>query len=397
MAGDRMDILEYENTRLADYTAGGSDERGGVDIPFLVLTLVLLTVGVIMVLSSSYVRAYYNTDGQTNSVATFYFLRQGMFALIGVAFMAIISKLPVSLFKKASLPILLASGALLIGVLLIGSSAGGAKRWFSLGPLTFQPSELAKVAVILFYPAIICKNKNKMNTFRFGILPFVLITAVLCFLLILEPHYSATAIIVLLTLILMFVGGVSLWWYIIGGIAVVGVAIVVYTTVPYVQNRITAWLNPFDDASDTGWQVVQSLYAIGSGGFLGLGLGNSRQKFLYLPEEHNDYIFSIVGEELGFVGAALIVILFTLLVLRGLWIARHARDRYSFLVAVGISSLFLLQFAMNIAVCTNVMPSTGISLPLFSYGGTALLIQMAEIGVMLSISRDIRKDGRRRR
>jgi cell division protein FtsW len=274
-------------------------------------------------------------------------------------------------------------------VLLVGTRTNGAKRWIDLGFTTFQPSELAKIGVIMYFSVMICRYKEKMATFRYGIFPFVVVLVGVCGLLAMEPHMSAIMIIVAIGLVLIFVGGAPLKWFVGGGVSVAAILGLAYLCFGYVRDRITAWLDPFADAADTGWQVVQSLYAIGSGGLLGLGLGNSRQKYLYLPEEHNDYIFSVVCEELGFIGAVLILALFSLLVIRGYWIAMHARDKYSMLVGVGITTLFALQVILNVAVCTNTIPSTGISLPLFSYGGTALLIQMAELGILLSISRDI--------
>jgi len=204
-----------------------------------------------------------------------------------------------------------------------------------------------------------------------------------------EPHVSAIIIIAVIALVMLFVGGVRLYWFIGGGIAMATLLLIAYTAFDYVKLRISAWLNPFADAADSGYQVVQSLYAIGSGGLLGLGLGNSRQKFLYLPEEHNDYIFSVIGEELGYIGAILILALFAVLILRCYWVSIHARDRFSMLVGVGITTQLALQVIMNIAVCTNSIPCTGVSLPFFSYGGTAMWLHLAEIGILLSISRDI--------
>jgi cell division protein FtsW len=384
MAGKKENAVTYEATRLADYRADDTIERGPVDLPLTMLTLLLLTIGVIMVLSASYARAYYES-----TEATYYFVRQALFALAGVGAMFICSRFPMGFYRRISGTVLLVSIFFLLAVLVVGTRTNGAKRWIDLGITTFQPSELAKIGVIMCFATMICRYKDKMATFRYGILPFVAVLGVVCGLLALEPHMSAIMIIVAIGLVMMFVGGVQLRWFIGGGAAVVTILGLAYAAFGYVRDRISAWLNPFADAADTGWQVVQSLYAIGSGGVLGLGLGNSRQKYLYLPEEHNDYIFSVVCEELGFIGAALILILFALLVLRGYWVAVHARDKYSLLVGVGITTLFALQVVLNVAVCTNTIPSTGISLPLFSYGGTALLIQMAEIGILLSISRDI--------
>jgi cell division protein FtsW len=241
----------------------------------------------------------------------------------------------------------------------------------------------------MYFAVMICRFGDKMSTIRYGVVPFVGVLLVVCGLLFLEPHVSAIMIIVAIGLVMIFVGGGKLWWFIGGGASVAALLGVAYLTLSHVRERFASWLDPFADIADSGWQVVQSLYAIGSGGVLGLGLGNSRQKYLYRPEEHNDYIFSVVCEELGYIGAVLILALFALLIIRGYWVAMRSRDRYSFLVGVGITTLFALQVILNVAVCTNTIPSTGISLPLFSYGGTALLIQMAELGILLSISRDI--------
>ena len=390
MAVKERNAFSYDNSRLADYTKyDDSLERGTVDIPFTMLALLLLTIGVVMVLSSSYARAYYDVEGVTGGNATYYFVRQALFAMCGVGVMFVCSRLPMGFYRHLSGIILLVSIGLLVFVLVLGAVGGGARRWINLGFTTFQPSELTKIGVILYFAVLICRTKEKMRTFRYGILPFVGVLAVICLLLALEPHWSAIMIIVAIGLVMLFVGGVNLGWFIGGFLGVGSLLGIAYAAFPYVRERIAAWQDPFLDAADSGWQVIQSLYSIGSGGLLGLGLGNSRQKYLYLPEEHNDYIFSIVCEELGFIGAVLILALFALLVIRGYWLAMHARDRYSCLVCVGITTLLALQVCLNVAVCTNSIPSTGISLPLFSYGGTALLLQMAEIGIILSVSRDI--------
>jgi cell division protein FtsW len=363
--------------------------RGPMDIPFLVVTLLLLGIGVIMVLSASYASAYYDLNNETGGSATYYFTRQLIFAVMGVAVMYVCSRLPVSFYRRFSFFVLFIAIALLLAVLVIGTRVNGAKRWINLGFTTLQPSEIAKVAVILSFSVLICKYRNYMGTIKYGIMPFAIILAVIVGLLVLEPHLSASIIILLLGAIMLFAGGARMFWFLAGGIGIAGIFIVLINTMEYSSERITAWLHPFEDMSDTGYQIVQSLYAVGSGGLYGLGLGNSRQKYLYLPEEHNDFIFSIICEELGFIGALLILTLFALLIIRGYWIALHSRDRYSFLVCTGVTSLLAIQVILNVAVCTNLVPCTGISLPFFSYGGTALLVQMAEMGIILSISRDI--------
>lgn len=379
--------MEYTDNRLADYTDDSSIGRGAMDVPFLLLTLLLLTIGVVMVLSASFARAYYSSS--TNHTATYYFTRQLLFAVTGVAIMIIASRFPIGFYRRFSGIILLFSVVMLLLVLVGGVRANGARRWFQIGGITFQPSEIAKIGVILFDAQLICRFKNDMGTFKKGVLPFGIVAAVVIGLLILEPHLSASIIIVLITATMMFIGGTRLIWFFLGGGVVAVGGFLAVSVLDYSSERITAWLDPFADTSDTGYQIIQSLYAIGSGGVSGLGLGGSRQKYLYLPEEHNDFIFSVVCEELGFIGATLILVLFTLLIIRGFYLAMHCRDRYSFLVCAGITALLAFQVILNIAVVTNLIPCTGISLPFFSYGGTALWLQLAEMGIILSISRDI--------
>lgn len=378
--------MEYENGRLADYRGDSLIFRGAMDIPFALLTLLLLTIGVVMVLSASFARAYY--DPETAS-AGYYFSRQLIFALSGTAIMYVASRFPIGFYRQFSFLIYLAALVLLLLVLVGGTVSNGARRWFTIGSITFQPSEIAKIGVILFEAQLICRFKDKMRTFKYGVLPFAAAGGLVVALLVLEPHYSASIIIIAITAVMMFAGGTALKWFVLGGGAVGALGFFVLTATNYTSDRISAWRDPFASASDKGYQIVQSLYSIGSGGLSGLGLGQSRQKYLYLPEEHNDFIFSVVCEELGFIGAALILILFALLIIRGYWLAMHCRDRYSFLVCTGITSLLALQVFLNVAVVTNLIPCTGISLPFFSYGGTALWLQLAEMGVILSISRDI--------
>ena len=377
------------NDRLSDHRGDLWTPRGPVDIPFLLLTLLLLGIGVVMVLSASYASAYYDVKKITGGNATYFFTRQLAFAVAGVGAMYIVSRLPMRFFRRISGLTMLIALVLLLAVLVVGHVSGGGRRWLYLGGVSIQPSEIAKIAVILYFATLICRSGNYMGTFRYGILPFVLILAVIVGLLVMEPHFSASIIILLLGAVMMFVGGTRLVVFILGLIAGGGLFAAMLLASNYASSRITTWRDPFSDTSDAGWQIVQSLYAVGSGGLFGLGLGQSRQKYLYLPEEHNDFIFSIICEELGFIGALLILALFALLIIRGYWIAMHSRDRYSFLVVTGVTSLLAIQVFLNVAVCTNLIPCTGISLPFFSYGGTALLMQLAEMGIILSASRDI--------
>ncbi len=381
--------MQYGGAGLGISGTKDKTKRAGVDISFLALVMILLTVGVTMVLSASFARAYYDPGGVTGGEPAYYFVRQLAFAALGVAAMILCSRLPVGFYRRFSVPLLIASAVLLALVPLIGTNANGAKRWIGLGAFTVQPSEIAKIAVILSFASMICSRRGRMTSFRHGILPFAAILAVIVGLLVLEPHFSASIIMIVIGGAMLFLGGARLGWFIAAGMAAAGGIAVLLTLFPYASTRITTWRDPFASTSDEGYQIVQSLYSIGSGGLTGLGLGQSRQKYLYLPEEHNDFIFSVVCEELGFIGAALILTLFALLIIRGYWIALHSRDRYGFLAAAGITTLLAVQVILNVAVVTNLVPCTGISLPFFSYGGTALLMQLAEMGIVLSISREI--------
>lgn len=381
--------MEYSATRIAPEPLRERKRaaRGSIDLPFAALTLLLLTIGVVMVLSASYARAYYSAA--TGHNAAYYFLRQLGFALAGTAAMFVMSRIPMSFYRRMSFLLLAVSALLLLVVPFIGVSQGDAKRWIDLGFTTFQPSEIAKVAVILYFSALICKYKGAMSTFRYGILPFAAVLGVIVGLLVLEPHFSAAIIIIAIGGVMLFLGGVKLRWFIGVGVTALAALGVIITFFPYASGRISTWLDPFANTSGDGYQIVQSLYSIGSGGLFGLGLGQGRQTYMYLPEEHNDFIFAVVCEELGFAGAVAILLLFAALIVRGYILAMHMRDRFSFLVTAGITTLLAIQVILNVAVVTNLVPCTGISLPFFSYGGTALMIQLGEMGIILSASRDI--------
>ena len=360
---------------------------GRIDLPFAALTLLLLTMGVVMVLSASYARAYYSAA--TGHNAAYYFLRQLGFAAAGTALMFALSRLPMGFYRRMSFPALAVSLALLALVPVIGVAEGDARRWIDLGFTTFQPSETAKISLILYFSALICTQREKMATFR-GLLPFALVLALVIGLLVLEPHFSAAVIIIAIGGVMLFLGGARLYWFAAVGLTALAGLAVIMLFFPYASGRIATWLDPFANTSGDGYQIVQSLYSIGSGGLFGLGLGQGRQTYMYLPEEHNDFIFAVCCEELGFAGAIAILLLFAALIVRGYLLALHMRDRFSFLVTAGITTLFAIQVILNVAVVTNLVPCTGISLPFFSYGGTALLIQLAEMGVVLSASRNVR-------
>ena len=384
--------MRYDSARLVGSVAVGKGKREA-DGDFLLLVLALLGIGVVMVFSASFPRAYYDPGHVTGGNAAYYFTRQLIYALLGVGLMLVCSRLPMSFYRRWAFPFLGFTILLLALVPLIGVRANGSRRWLGVGSLTVQPSELAKLAVILSFAALICRMGDRMRSFRYGILPFLGILGLIVGLLILEPHFSASIIILTLGGSMMFLGGAAIGWFAaaLGGLG--GGLAVLLTFFPYASSRISTWRDPFSSPSAEGYQIVQSLYAIGSGGLTGLGLGMGRQKYLYLPEEHNDFIFSVLCEELGFLGAALVLLLFALLILRGYRIAMGCEDRFSFLVCAGITTLLALQVFLNVAVVTNLLPCTGISLPFFSFGGTALLIQLMEMGIILSASREQKERG----
>ena len=367
--------------------------RGPIDLPFFVLVVLLTVIGLIMLLSASFPSAYYETDGEN---PLFYFTRQGVFAIMGMAAMLLIGKINYQRYRALAQPLLFLSVILLVLVLIphnpIAITRNNATRWLGIPGTSFQfqPSEVAKVAVVLYFSDNISKKKDLMRTFRHGILPYAIILVVLAGLVGLEPHLSGALLIMGAGAALMLVGGIN-WAWVGGAIGAAGIMMyLVLFVIGYNASRIEMWHNPWADAQGKGYQLSQSLISIGSGGLLGVGLGRSRQKFLFLPEEHNDFIFAIVCEELGLIGAGIIMLLFAALILRGYWIALHARDRFGSLLVVGITTLIGLQTFLNIGVVTGLLPTTGISLPFFSYGGTALLMQLAEMGIVLSVSRQMK-------
>ncbi len=375
-------------------------------MPFLMLTLLLAGIGLIMMFSASYARAYYESGNPT-----VYIRRQAVLGAAGIVIMMLVSKFNYQRLRGLSVFALWGSIALLFAVHIpgLGYAQGDAVRWLALPVIgQFQPSELTKLGIILYFSAKLSKRetKKKKKTYdtrklsgrflafldRIGFVElcgYGLILLIIVFALYLQNHMSATVLILVVAASVLFAAGVKLGWFVAGGTLVVALLSFIIFNTDYMRGRIDIWLDPWSDPRGSGFQAVQSLLAIGSGGLLGLGLGNSRQKFLYLPEEHNDFVFAIVCEELGFIGAALIIVLFALLILRGYWLAIHARDRFGALMVVGITTLFAFQVFFNIGVVTGLLPVTGISLPFFSYGGTALIIQMVEMGVVLSVSRQI--------
>ena len=271
----------------------------------------------------------------------------------------------------------------------MGLSAGGATRWINIAGFNFQPSEVSKVAFILFFAAILTdlKEDKLINKWKGFVMPMALLILPVVAIFIVQNHFSATLIIVAITVVQMFVAGVSLKWFLLVGLGGVGAIAGLMFGTSFRSTRIQTWLNPFTDPTGEGWQIIQSLYAIGSGGLFGVGLGESKQKYLYLPEPQNDFIFSVLAEELGFFGCVGVIILFIILIWRGIVVAMNAKDTYGCLIAIGIVALIGLQALINIAVVTGTIPVTGMPLPFFSYGGTAILTNLAAIGLLLNISK----------
>lgn len=359
---------------------------GSIDIPFLGLTIALLTIGLIMLFSASYPYAYYYKDS-----SYYYFIRQIVFAVAGLVAMLLMSKINYKILKAIYKPVFVVTIALLVIVLFYHTNFKEFKRWIPLGPVTIQPSDLAKFTIILTLAVYISKYYKKMKTMKYGILIPIGIIAIFCGLIYLEHHLSCTILMFFIGACLMFAGG-SDWKLFAFGLAVIvllGFLVVSFPTLieNYAGERIVAWLDKDYDPLNGRWQTNNSLYAIGSGGFFGVGLGNSKQKYLYVSEPQNDFIFSIVCEELGFLGAAIIIALFAALVIRGLIIASRCKDKFGSLLIIGVVAQIGLQVVLNILVVTDTLPNTGFAFPFFSYGGTAIFMLLFEIGVVLSVSR----------
>lgn len=362
---------------------------GDFDKPFFILVITLLVIGIVMMFSASYYRGLHDyKDG------FYYAKKQIIISGVGIVIMLLVSLIDYHklAIRKITYAIFLGSLVLLAFTSFFGIERNNARRWLKIG-IEFQPSEIMKFAVIVLFAFLISKNYKYMKKFKLGILPFGMVLAVIAGLLMIQPHLSATVLICAIGFVMMFVGGAR-FKHILAS-ALVGIAgltgVVIYKIMQegftYFNSRILSWTDPFADPSGKTWQTCQSLIAIGSGGLFGMGFGESRQKFLYLPETQNDFVFAIVCEELGLIGALLVIILFILFTLRGFYIASKSPDKFGMMLAVGLTVQISIQAFFNIAVVTNTIPNTGISLPFFSYGGTAIAMQLAQMGVLLNISR----------
>ena len=358
--------------------------KNPIDFTLLITILLLLSIGLIMVLSASSPSALSTTDSSYT-----YFYKQAIFAVAGLFMMWVISNIDYRFYQKYYKLAYIIAFLSLLAVLFIGKTINGAKRWIYLTEtLSFQPSEFVKLLMIIFYAGILVKNRDELNKYGKGFLKHIIMLAPIILLLILQPHFSASIVIIGIVSIMMIIAGCKFWHFLSTG-AVIGIPgiIVLILTSAYRLERVVTFLDPWKDATDSGWQVIQSLYAIGSGGLFGAGLGESKQKYLYIPEPHNDFIFSILGEELGFIGCAIVIILFAIFIWRGILIAMKSPDMFGSLIAIGITIQVAIQVIINIAVVTSSMPATGMPLPFFSYGGTSLFILLCEMGILLNISK----------
>lgn len=365
--------------------------KGSVDIPFLIYASLLLCFGIVMCYSAGVVEAEVQYDNPT-----YYLVRNLIFSAV-----AIIITVPFVIYARPWFWRYVGVGAYLLAifllfiVLVVGVTGGGAQRWIRLGPVTIQPSEIAKMGVVMMLALYMSKYEKKITSvhkfggsFKHGFFMPMMIIGVICGLVALERHISGLMIIGILGVVVMFLGGTRLKWLAAFGAVMVVAFIGLVAVSSYAQERLYTWL--FIDKVDplgSAWQTLQGLYAIGSGGFFGTGLGSSRQKYGYVPEPQNDFVFTIICEELGFIGAFLLIALFALLIWRGIKIGQKAPDKFCALTVWGLTFKIALQAMMNIAVVTNSMPNTGVSLPFISAGGTALMIQIFEVGIILSISR----------
>lgn len=360
----------------------------GVDLPFLLLALGILIIGLVMMFSASYPTAYYRYDD-----SYYYIKRQFLFAVVGVVIMFALSYFDYHHLHKFAFPSLVVSWILMVVVLIIPTSGDDPKRWINLGIFNIQPSEVCKFALILFFANWGSIYYKKMKTIKYGVMPALIVLVVTTVLLIAEPHYSGIVISVLIVAVMLFLSGVPIKYFLAAGGLGAAVVLIMAVTgkLGYAMSRLDGWgqalVYTTDEMWQTTWQTRNSLYAIGSGGLWGLGLGQSRQKYLHLPEPQNDFVFAIVCEELGLIGALIILALFAIFVWRGIRICCRATDKFGTLLGVGLMSQIGLQVVLNILVITDWLPNTGISLPFFSYGGSSLIMLLAQMGIVMNISR----------
>ena len=359
-------------------------KRNPPDLFLFLVTMTLLVIGLIIVTSASAPESLHMTHGKS---ALMYGMRQLIFALVGVGMLLFMMKFPYRNLKKITLPAFLISIGFLVLVLLVASAVKGSKRWINIGFFVFQPSEFAKLTLIILLAHYLSEIKKGVTNFFIGVAIPLAVTGLVCALILLEPDLGTAIVIFATFMMMLFVSGAKVFHLVMLGLFGLGLGTVLVVIEPYRFQRLGAFLNPWKDPQGDGWQIIQSLYALGSGGPFGLGLGMGRQKFDYLPEAHTDYIFSILGEELGLLGTVAVIALFFFLAWRGYKIAIEVKDPFARLLAAGITSFLVFQAILNIGVVTSSIPVTGITLPFLSSGGSSLVVSLFSIGILLNISK----------
>ncbi len=384
----KLSFKERWKLLISEMYTTATDRSMGFDIWILVVVLVLLALGLIMMYSASYAYAQYYQDGDS----TYYLRRQLLFAVVGIIAMLVASLLPMWFIKRVTWYVVGISVVLLIAVLIVSDESQ--KRWIRIGSFSFQPSEIGKLAIIIYLAQYMAKNTWRIQTLKYGLIRCAPVFLLIAGLTVIETHLSCFVLMCLIAITIMYIGGTPKKWLLVvlGTVAALGLILIFATD--YMKERIDVWNDPFNDGFGglgAGWQNIQAHYALASGGLLGQGIGNSRQKYLYIAEPQNDFIFAVIGEELGFVGAVAIMIIFALFVWRGLSVSMSNPDRFARLLGVGITAQIGWQTLLNIGVVTRFLPNTGISLPFFSYGGTALVMLLFSVGLLLAVSRGASK------
>jgi len=360
--------------------------RQGTDHSILVLAVCLTCLGVVMVFSSSSIMAVRDYGDSLH-----FLKRQGAYAMLGFGVMALLMRIDLEVLRKAAWPVLAVCALLLVAVLIpgVGKKVGGAARWIKIAGFTFQPAEFVKIGLVLFMAHSLARKQDKVKSFRFGFLPYMLILAVLLGLLLAQPDLGSALTLGVVATAMLLVAGTRLSYLVSIGLFALPFLYFMVMNVDYRRRRILAFLNPWEDPSNTGFQIIQSWIAFGSGGAFGQGLGESKQKLFFLPEAHTDFIFSVIGEELGFIGVIVIAAMFMLLILRGLRTSLNAPNEFSCFLAFGITLLVGMQAFVNMAVVMGMVPTKGLALPFISYGGTSLVTTLAAIGILLNVSRHL--------
>ncbi|MEC0226543.1 putative lipid II flippase FtsW [Paenibacillus alba] len=357
--------------------------KGRPDFLLLFSTILLVGFGLVMIFSASSAKAVF-----THQSSWYYVLKQGSFAGIGLLLMLICMGLPFSIWKKAGPSLMIFSLILLVSVLIVGTNINGAKRWFVVGGFNIQPSEFTKLSIIVYLSALISKKGEGIQSFKKGLLPLLIMVGLILALVMKQPDFGTVLILAFIAGTIIMIGGIDLRHLLMLGLGLVPMFIYLAISQSYRLKRIQTFLNPLDNQSDSGYQLMQSLYALGHGGLLGTGLGRSVQKLFYLPEAHTDFIFAVIGEELGLLGTTLFLLVFFLFFWRGFAAAIQSHDPFGVILGMGLVSMIGIQFLLNLGAVTGSIPVTGVPLPFISYGGSSLILCMASTGILLSISRD---------